>query len=304
MPELPPQFWSGWVLVLTVASLGGLAWLVFGVYFGRGREEGTTSPVWDGNLEEGEHPAPMWWFWLIFVSLVVSVAYLMLYPGLGAFAGALAWSQGGELDERLERFSAEFGPARRMVAEADFEALRADPDFMASARSVYNRNCAACHGDDARGQAALFPDLRDAEWQWGGDAAQIEQTIREGRQAVMVGWLAPLGAEQVDALTDYVLAMPDGQIDGHPAAQSYAQFCAVCHAADGTGNPLFGAPSLVDGVSLYGDTAEATRHSIAEGRSGVMPSFGDRLDDTQIRLLVAWLAPAEPVPGPGLGAET
>jgi len=247
--------------------------------------------VWDGNLEKGEHPAPMWWFWLIFVSLVVSVAYLMLYPGLGAFAGALDWSQGGELDERLERYSAEFGPVRRMVAESDLEALRAAPELMASARSVYNRNCAACHGDDARGQAALFPDLRDAEWQWGGDAAQIEQTIRQGRRAVMVGWLAPLGAEQVDGLTDYVLAMGGGQVDGHPAAQSYAQFCAVCHAADGTGNPLFGAPSLVDGVSLYGDSAEAIRHSIAEGRSGVMPSFGDRLDDTQIRLLVAWLAP-------------
>ena len=78
MPELPAEFWGGWILVLTLASLGGLAWLVFSIYFGRDRSAEAESPVWDGNLEKGEHPAPMWWFWLIFVSLVISVAYLML----------------------------------------------------------------------------------------------------------------------------------------------------------------------------------------------------------------------------------
>jgi mono/diheme cytochrome c family protein len=29
--------------------------------------------------------------------------------------------------------------------------------------------------------------------------------------------------------------------------------------------------------------------SIANGRNGVMPAFGERLDATQIRLLAAWL---------------
>lgn len=289
MPELPAEFWGGWVLVLTLASLGGLVWLVFSIYFGRDRSAEAENPVWDGNLEKGEHPAPMWWFWLIFVSLVISVAYLMLYPGLGAFGGALNWAQGGELQERLDRYSAEFGPMRAQVAEADLEMLQADPRLMASAQGVYNRNCASCHGYEAQGQAALFPDLRDAEWQWGGDAAQIEQTIRNGRQGIMVGWQQVLGEAQVDELTDYVLAMGEGVPGDHPAIQAYAQYCAVCHAADGSGNTLLGAPSLVDDVTLYGDSPEAVRHSIAEGRNGVMPPFGQRLDDTQIRLLVAWL---------------
>ncbi len=289
MAELPTAFWGGWVLALTLASLGGLAWLVFSIYFGHDRTADAKSPVWDGNLEKGEHPAPMWWFWLIFVSLVISVAYLMLYPGLGAFGGALNWSQGGEINERLVRYSTEFGPMRRQVAETDLQTLQGDPRLMASAQGVYNRNCAACHGYDARGQAALFPDLRDAEWQWGGDPARIEQTIRDGRQAIMVGWLQVLGEAQVDQLTDYVLAMANGMPTDHPAAEVYAQYCIACHGANGNGNPLLGAPSLVDNVTLYGDSPEAVRQSIAEGRNGVMPPFGDRLDDTQIRLLLAWL---------------
>ncbi len=289
MPELPSEFWSGWVLTLTLASLAGLVWLVFSLYFGGGRDEHEPSPVWDGNLREGEHPAPLWWFWLIFASLVVSVVYLLLYPGLGAFGGALDWSQGGELRERLGRYETEFGSTRRLIAEANLETLQADPKLMASARRVYNRNCAACHGYDAQGQADLFPNLRDADWQWGGEPAQVEWSIRHGRRAVMVGWLSVVGEETVEHLTDYVRALRLGESSGHPGAQPYMLYCGACHGPDGTGNLLLGAPDLTDDASLYGNSPQAIRHSIALGRNGEMPAFGERLDDTQIRLLVAWL---------------
>jgi cytochrome c oxidase cbb3-type subunit 3 len=57
----------------------------------------------------------------------------------------------------------------------------------------------------------------------------------------------------------------------------------------GTGNNALGAPSLVDDIWLYGDSDAVIQHSIAIGRTGEMPAFGERLDDTQIRLLVALL---------------
>lgn len=290
MAELPGQFWSGWILVLTLASLAGLIWLAFSLYFDGDQKTHDAGPVWDGNLREGEHPAPMWWFWLIFISLVISVIYLMLYPGLGAFAGALKWSQGGELHERLDRFSMEFGSTRRLVSEAKLETLRDDARLMASAQRIYDRNCAVCHGYDAMGQADLFPSLRDEDWQWGGDAAQIEQSIRHGRQAVMIGWLPVIGEQTVNQLTDYVLALGRGDADGHPGVQAYKSYCSACHGANGSGNVQLGAPNLTDDVSLYGSSEGAVRQSIAEGRNGIMPAFGDRLDDTQIRLLVAWLS--------------
>ena len=78
--------------------------------------------------------------------------------------------------------------------------------------------------------------------------------------------------------------------DGHPGKTQYDAFCVACHGPDGTGNPLLGAPNLADSVWLYGSTTEALTESIAAGRQGVMPAFADRLDDTQIRLLVAYLA--------------
>ena len=292
MPELPSDFWTGWIVTLTAASLAGLGWLVYSVYFSADTRSEQASPVWDGELREGEHPAPIWWFWLIFVSLVISVLYLMLYPALGSHAGALRWSQGGQLQSSMAAFENEFGPTRRQVAGMNPEELSKDPALMASAQRVYDRNCAVCHGYDRKGVRPYFPDLTDDAWQWGGSAEQIEQSIRGGRIAVMVGWLQILGEDGVDQLADYTQALSRGAAENHAGEAEFLQFCAACHGADGAGNPLLGAPNLVDGAYLYGADIDAIRHSIAVGRNGKMPAFGERLDDTQIRLLVALITPA------------
>ena len=226
--------------------------------------------------------------------MVFSVIYLMLYPGLGSYQGALKWSQGGRLNESLAQYEAEFGGVRKLIAQAEIETLQADAAIMTSAQRVFDRNCAVCHGYDAAGQALYFPDLTDGEWQWGGSQAQIEQSIRSGRNAVMVGWEAVLGASGVDQVADFMTVLGTDAAAGHPAQTQYNQFCIACHGPDGSGNAVLGAPSLVDDVWLYGNGAEALVHSIAIGRAGIMPAFEDRLDDTQIRMLVALLLRGNP----------
>lgn len=297
MADMPTSFWAGWIVVLTLVSFAGLGWLIFSAYFTKETyAETAEEPIWDENLREGSNPAPMWWFWLIFSAMVFSVIYLMLYPGLGSFAGALKWSQGGRLNDSIVAYQVEFGGTRQLVAEARLETIRADDALMRSAQRVFDRNCAVCHGYDAKGQAALFPNLVDDEWQWGGAAAQIEQSIRAGRKAVMVSWQQVLGDEGVEQVTDYVLALRAGTADGHPGQSRYMQFCVACHGPAGAGNVLLGAPSLVDDVALYGNDREAIRYSIVHGRYGEMPAYGERLDETQIRLLVALLLPPSAVP--------
>jgi cytochrome c oxidase cbb3-type subunit III len=213
-----------------------------------------------------------------------------LYPGLGAFRGALNWSQAAHLQHTSNEFDSRFGDMRRQIAARALEELQVDAGVMQSARRVYDRSCAACHGYEATGQAAVFPDLTDDVWQWGGSAAEIEQTIRQGRNAVMVPWGPALGEQGVDEVVAFVLALGRGDdATGLPGHARYNQFCIACHGPAGQGNPVLGAPSLVDDDWLYGAGEEAVRRSIAEGRNGVMPAFGNRLDEAQIRMLVAWL---------------
>ena len=290
-PSLPVGFWSGWVIVLTVVSLVGLAWVVYSAYFGgKGTTSDDESPtVWDGNLREGAHAPPMWWFWFMLASLCFTLVYLIVYPGLGSFAGAFNWSQGGELVDRLGKYETEFGPIREEIAVTDIETLQQNQELMAVAERVFSRHCAACHGADATGQVNHFPNLRDELWQWGGSPTEIEKTIRGGRHGTMVGWKQVLNRTEASHLTQYVLALADSQPAAHPGKSKYEELCVVCHNADGTGNVALGAPDLTKGLYTYGGGALSIRSTILYGREGEMPAFGDLLDDMQIRLLLAWL---------------
>ena len=289
MADMPNDFWSGWIVVLTVVSLAWLTWLVLSVYFLPDKHEGP-EPVWDKDLREGTTPAPLWWFWLILAAMVFSVLYLMLYPGLGSFKGALRWSQGHQIEMGYVRFDKAFEAPRESLLALPLEQMQQDEALMESARVLFSRHCAACHGYEAQGQANLFPSLRDSEWQWGGAAEQIEQSIRQGRNAIMVSWSGALG-EATSDVADYVIALGSDAADGHPGQESYNRFCIACHGAEGQGNPLLGAPNLSNDIWLYGGEHDTIMETLEEGRAGVMPAFGERLDDLQVRLLVAWLLP-------------
>lgn len=290
MADMPNDFWSGWIILVTLIGFTGLVWLVVSVYTAAPPDPAEVEhTTWDENLQEGINPAPLWWFWLIFSAMVFSVFYLMLYPGLGSFKGAFRWSQGGELAQRQETFADTFSERRAEIAAMSLADVQADDDLMLSAADLFNQNCAACHGYQAQGQANLFPNLSDDIWQWGGSPETIEQTIRGGRTAVMASWEALLGQEGVANVANYVLALGTPEAEDHPGQAQFMQVCAACHGPEGKGNPQLGAPNLTDDDWLYGGDLQTIRRTIRFGRNGQMPAFGERLDDTQIHLLVAWL---------------
>lgn len=70
---------------------------------------------------------------------------------------------------------------------------------------LFQENCAACHGEGAKGvQATGGPNLTDADWMYGGDKATIRQTLVNGRQGVMPAWHPRLSMAQIRMLTLYV----------------------------------------------------------------------------------------------------
>ena len=289
MADLPSEFWGGWIVAITVTSFLALVWFVIDIY--RAGGDGNEHEVWDETLREGAKPAPIWWFWFILGLMAVSVIYVMLYPALGTYRGALNWSQESQIADRFTDYEARFGPERQRVLEQSSATLAADENLMRSAWRVFNNNCSPCHGRDASGQAGHFPDLTDDAWQWGGEEQRVAESIRAGREGVMPGWLAAVGEKGVRQLADYVTALADGTVSSTTAkgAALYQQFCVACHGTDGGGNQLLGAPALNDPIWTYGGERTELIESIANGRSGTMPSFAGRLDDTQVQLLTAWL---------------
>ncbi len=291
MADLPTGFWSGWITVLTLVSVAGLIWLTLSIYFSKDAKESVQDHVWDEDLREGSNAPPLWWFWLLFASLVFSLIYLMLFPGLGSFPGYLNWSQGSRVAESYENYDLAFAEARADIAASSLASIQNDLQLMATAQRIFTRECAACHGPEGRGQANLFPNLLDVDWQWGSSAEQIEQSIRQGRSAVMIAWETVLGPDGLEDVANYVIQLAEsGAPQDHAGRAAYEQNCTVCHGVDGAGNSLLGAPRLSDDIWLYGGDLDAIRHTLSEGRFGVMPAFESRLDDAQIKLLVALLA--------------
>lgn len=293
MADLPTGFWSGWIIVITLVSLCALLWLTISIYFGADANkepDPDTEPVWDNDLREGSNAPPLWWFWLLLATLVFSLIYLMLFPGLGSYPGLLNWSQGSRVANSYENFEQNFAEVRAEIAASSLATIQNDLNLMQTAERIYKRECSACHGPDARGQASLFPNLADVDWQWGSSAEQIEQTIRAGRNANMLAWQAVLGDDNIDQVAGYIMQMGDSGSASHAGKAAYDQNCAACHGIDGTGNTLLGAPNLADDIWLYGGDLETVKASISAGRNGVMPAFSNRLDDAQIKLLVAMLA--------------
>ncbi len=83
-----------------------------------------------------------------------------------------------------------------------------DAEATARGAEVFATNCAACHGDDAKGNVELgAPNLTDASWIYGGDVQSITSTIYSGHQGLMPSWEQRLTPTQRKILTLYVLAL-------------------------------------------------------------------------------------------------
>jgi cytochrome c oxidase cbb3-type subunit 3 len=79
-------------------------------------------------------------------------------------------------------------------------------------RTVYEENCAACHGEDGTGNIELgAPDVADAIWLYGSSKADIVKSIETGRGGVMPGWSGRLDENTIKKLTVYVHSLGGGQ---------------------------------------------------------------------------------------------
>lgn len=75
-----------------------------------------------------------------------------------------------------------------------------------AAMTLFAENCAACHGENARGLIEVgAPNLTDDIWLYGGDAAAIRTTLWTGRMGLMPTWEARLTEVDRKILTLYVL---------------------------------------------------------------------------------------------------
>jgi cytochrome c oxidase cbb3-type subunit III len=288
---------GGWSLFIAASTvLGLIACLLLLIVAARRRvtpgvNDNTTGHVWDEDLRELNNPLPRWWMFLFVITVVFSVLYLLLYPGLGSAAGTLNWTSTGQYADEQAKARAALVPLYARFTSMDEKQLAADTQAMGIGERLFLNNCAACHGSDARGSKG-FPNLTDSDWLYGGSFADIQKTISEGRNGVMPPLAAAVGsAEDVRNVAQYVLSLSGSSHDSVAAQLGRSKFtvCAACHGIDGKGNMAMGAPNLTDKVWLHGWGEEAIVAMVNIGKNNVMPAHASRLTPEQVRVLAAYV---------------
>ena len=291
------SFWHWYIVIITVGTLIATIWFL--IYTSRMKvssheeEDGaeTTGHVWDEDLRELNNPLPRWWLGLFWITVVFSVVYLVLYPGLGRYEGVLGWSQEKQYEQQMAQARAAFQERFGHFDELSLAELAENPQAVDMGRNLYAHNCATCHGSDARG-AQGYPNLTDDHWIWGGEAAQIEHSVVQGRRAAMPAFGEALGEDGVRNTAVYVQKLAGVPVDETMAAagrRHYQQLCVACHGPEGKGNPTLGAPDLTNGVYTYGGDIDTLRATIRNGRNGVMPAQEPLIGETRARLAAAYI---------------
>lgn len=295
MADFTSEFWSWFIGIVSIAGILALFWLNRWMTTPRrksGETTETTHHVWDGDLREYNNPLPRWWLNMFYITLVFGLGYLLLFPGLGAFAGLLNWTSNARYERELDDADKRFGPLYEKYLRQDLKTVVADAEAIKTGERLFVNYCTTCHGSDARG-APGFPNLRDRDWLWGGEPETIKTSIMQGRSGAMPAWGAVLGHEGVFNVAEYVFSLSGKRVINENAAalgkEKFQQLCVACHGADGRGNVALGAPNLTDDVWLYGGSQKTVMESIEKGRNGRMPAHAEFLGEAKAHLLAAYV---------------
>ncbi|AUH63393.1 cytochrome-c oxidase, cbb3-type subunit III [Paracoccus zhejiangensis] len=267
----------------------------------------TTGHEWDG-IRELNNPMPRWWLWTLYGTIVWGIGYAIAYPAWplvqGATSGLLGYSTRGEVAAEIAAVDARNAEVSATLAAADLAALPVDdPAYqfgVSGGAAVFRANCSQCHGAGAAGGVG-YPNLLDDSWLWGGTLDDIEYTVRHGirndidadaRFSQMPAFGEMLTKPEIAEIAEHVLALSGQDHDAAKAeagATLFADNCASCHGETGTGDREQGAPDLTDAIWLYSGTREAVTETITNARFGVMPAWGPRLSDAEIKAVTLYV---------------
>ena len=256
------------------------------------------------GIEELNTPMPRWWLITFYVTIAWGVGYTIAYPAWpmisGATAGLLSYSSRGEVAQQIGAHEAANADLVTELNSAEMADLGSQTDLhryaVARGASVFRAQCSQCHGAGAAG-AEGYPNLLDNGWLWGGRIEQIAYTIRHGIRnetdvdahwSQMPAFGDILEPDEIATLVDFIPSLSNADWDSEGGVL-FSDNCASCHGERGLGDRDLGAPNLADAIWLYGGDPESLTETITDSRFGVMPAWGQRLTEADVRAVSAFV---------------
>ena len=219
---------------------------------------------WDG-IGEYKNPVPTGWA-IIYVGAIIWMFWYFTvgYPING-------FSQIGQWNEETNEYNAKFKEKWTNPNEQTLNAM---------GQSIFLVQCAPCHGVDAEGIAGKAQDLTKRI-----SKEQVEYVIRNGANNLTEaypGGMPPMMLSEDADIKEVSAYVANGFKGEQPAA--YAT-CATCHGDNGEGMPMVGP-----NIKSYDDSlVTAVLKQGKKGLLGHMPSFNERLNETQEKALASYI---------------
>ena len=219
---------------------------------------------WDG-IGEYKNPVPTGWA-IIYVGTIIWMFWYFTvgYPING-------FSQIGQWNEETNEYNAKFKEKWTNPNEQTLNAM---------GQSIFLVQCAPCHGVDAEGISGKAQDLTKRI-----SKEQVEYTIRNGSNHLTEaypGGMPPMMLSEDADIKEVSAYVANGFKGEQPAA--YAT-CAACHGDNGEGMPMVGP-----NIKSYDDSlVTAVLKQGKKGLLGHMPSFNERLNETQEKALASYI---------------
>ena len=271
---------------------------------------GTTGHEWDG-IEELNTPLPRWWLWLFYATIVWAIGYWIVYPAWPLVSsytnGVFDWHTRSAVAAELAELQQQRGPMMTKLASASLQEIESKPELLDFARALGRRafadNCAPCHGAGGGG-AKGYPNLdrqrmavgRHARRYLADDHARRALRRRCRPSGLDAGFRPRRHAQAGSRFrrSPTMCARCPGLSTAPGAdlthgAKIFADNCAVCHGPEGKGNRELGAPNLTDNIWLYAPDKKTIMEGIFNGRGGIMPAWGGKLDDVTIKALAVYV---------------
>jgi len=191
------------------------------------------------------------------------------------------------------------------------------PDHITEFATLYQQNCAGCHGADGKGGAAMA--LANPVFLAISDDDVVRRTIQNGVPSTAMPAFSQssggmLTEKQIDALVRGIRswANPDALTHMTPpayapkvignaqtGAKAFQTYCACCHGIDARGSSK--ASSIVDGSFLSLVSDRYLRTVVIAGRPELgAPDWrndveGRPMSDQEVTDVVAWLSSQRPI---------
>jgi len=158
---------------------------------------------YDG-IRELDNNLPPWWKYGFYLTIIVAVIYFFNFHVFHFGKLQLA-----EYDDQISAAKAEMDSLKsknaNMLDENSVKMLK-DESSLASGKSIFLKNCAACHGQKAEG--TVGPNLTDAYWIHKGGIKDVFKTIKYGwPEKGMKSWQQDLNAKQMQEVSSYIKSL-------------------------------------------------------------------------------------------------